>query len=98
MKETVPSEKAMPLEIPGPGAAGDIAEEIRGSILEAIPDAEIEVTPGGSGHFEVRVVAPVFKDESRVRQHQLVYSAITHLMSGPNAPVHAIDRLDCVTP
>lgn len=88
----------MTIEIPGPVGAGDIAEEIRGSILEAIPGSEIEVTPGGPGHFEIRVVAAVFKDETRVRQQQLVYGAITHLMSGPNPPVHAIDRLDCVIP
>ena len=88
----------MSIEIPGPGGVGDVTEEIRGSILEAIPDAEVEVTPGGPGHFEIRVVAPIFIDKSRVKQQQLVYAAITHLMSGPNPPVHAVDRLDCSTP
>ncbi|MAI80964.1 MAG: BolA family transcriptional regulator [Deltaproteobacteria bacterium] len=88
----------MSIEIPGPGGVGDVTEEIRGSILEAIPDAEVKVTPGGPGHFEIRVVAPIFTDKSRVKQQQLVYAAITHLMSGPNPPVHAVDRLDCSTP
>ena len=88
----------MSIEIPGPGGAGDISEEIRSAILEAIPDAEVEVIPGGPGHFEIRVVASVFQGESRVRQQQLVYAAITHLMSGPNPPVHAVDKLDCALP
>ncbi len=88
----------MSIEIPGPGGIGDISEEIRGAILEAIPDAEVDVTPGGPGHFEIRVIAAAFSGESRVRQQQLVYQAITHLMSGPNPPVHAVDKLDCVTP
>jgi acid stress-induced BolA-like protein IbaG/YrbA len=91
-------ENTMTIEIPGPGGAGDISEEIRGAILESIPDAEVDVTPGGPGHFEIRVVANVFNGETRVRQQQLVYGAITHLMSGPNPPVHAVDKLDCVTP
>ena len=28
----------------------------------------------------------------------MVYSAITHLMAGDNAPVHAIDRMVCELP
>ena len=34
----------------------------------------------------------------KLKQHQLVYGAITPLMSGDAAPVHAVDRLECRTP
>ena len=72
--------------------------EIRQAIARAIEGAEIEVDARGPGHFEVRVVSRAFEGRSRVQQHQLVYGAITDLMSGPEAPVHAIDRLECRTP
>lgn len=88
----------MTIEIPAPTGAADVAEEIRASILEAIPDANVEVVPGGPGHFQIHVEAQAFRDKNRVRQQQMVYAAITHLMSGPNPPVHAVDRLDCVVP
>jgi stress-induced morphogen len=53
----------------------------------------VEVRAAGPGHFEVRVVAEAFRGQSRVRQHQLVYGAIAPLMTGDQAPVHAVDRL-----
>lgn len=81
----------------GPDSS-EIAEKLRERIATALPGAEIAVGPGGSGHFEISVVCDAFEGKSRVQQHQLVYAAIAELMSGPQAPVHAIDRLDCRTP
>lgn len=77
---------------------GEIAGRLRAAIAAALPDAEIEVSPNGPGHFEIRVVSAAFAGKSRVAQHQLVYGAITELMTGANAPVHAVDRLDCRLP
>lgn len=88
----------MPIEILGQAGSGDVEEALRAAIREAIPEGEIEVGSGGPGHFQIRVVSPVFRGRSRVKQQQLVYGAIAHLMSGANAPVHAIDRLECITP
>lgn len=88
----------MPIEIIGQGGAAEIAESIRTAIREAIDGCEVEVNAGGPGHYEVRVTSPAFEGKSRVKQQQLVYGAIAHLMSGANAPVHAIDRLECVVP
>ena len=68
------------------------------AVRQAMPEAEVEVTAAGPGHFELRVTDAAFASKSRVRQQQLVYGAIAHLMSGPNAPVHAIDRLECIIP
>ncbi len=75
----------------------EIAGKIREAIAIAIDGARIEVEARGPGHFEVSVVSEIFEGKSQVQQHQLVYGAITELMSGPQAPVHAIDRLQCRT-
>ncbi len=77
---------------------GDVAEQIRRAIAQALPAATIEVRPQGPGHFEIAVTDAAFAGKPRVRQQQLVYGAIAHLMSGANAPVHAVDRLDCRVP
>jgi acid stress-induced BolA-like protein IbaG/YrbA len=81
-----------------PSAPQELAEEMRRAIDGALPGAEIEVRPGSPGHYEIRVVSAAFAGQSRVRQQQLVYGAIAHLMQGDAAPVHAIDRLLTETP
>jgi acid stress-induced BolA-like protein IbaG/YrbA len=88
----------MPIEILGQTGSRDVEEALRQAIRQVIPEGEIEVGSGGPGHFQIRVVSPVFRGQSRVKQQQLVYGAIAYLMSGANAPVHAIDRLECVIP
>ena len=80
----------------GPDPA-ETLEKLRENIAAALPGAEIEVGSGGPGHFEISVICEAFEGKSRVQQHQLVYAAIRELMSGPQAPVHAIDRLECRT-
>lgn len=71
---------------------GSITDAIRDAIAKAIPDARIEVT-GGGGHFQIEVVSPVFAGKGTLESQRLVYSAITHLMKGDLAPVHAVDTL-----
>lgn len=80
------------------GKSEDISEQIRRAIAEALPGALIDVRAQGPGHFEIDVTHADFAGKPRVRQQQLVYGAITHLMAGANAPVHAVDRLDCRVP
>ena len=75
-----------------------IVGRIREAIAQALPEAEIEVRAASPGHFEIRVVSAAFEGKSKVKQHQLVYGAITELLSGDAPPVHAIDRLECRTP
>ena len=85
--------------INAPGSdARETADRIQNAIALAIPGAEIDVTCGSGGHFEIRVVSEAFEGKNRVAQHQLVYGAITDLMTGDSPPVHAIDRLDCSVP
>ncbi len=75
-----------------------IAAKLEEAIAAAMPDALVEVRPQGPGHFEITVTDAAFEGLSRVKQQQRVYGAIADLMSGPNPPVHAIDRLECRVP
>ncbi len=88
----------MPLQILSePSDPTRTAEALRRAIREQIPDAQVEVAPGGAGHFELRVTSASFAGESRLRQQQRVYAAIAPLLRGDAAPVHAIDRLETRT-
>ena len=71
---------------------GDILEAIRKAVVDAIPDARAQVS-GGGGHYNIEVVSPVFAGKSMLESQRLVYAAITHLMKGDAAPVHAVDSL-----
>ena len=68
------------------------------AVKAALPEAAVELRAASPGHFALRVTAEAFRGKSRVVQHQLVYAAIAHLMSGDAPPVHAVDRLECRTP
>ena len=76
----------------------EVADRIRAAIAEAMPEASIDVSPQGPGHFEITVTDAAFDGLSRVKQQQRVYGAIAELMAGPNPPVHAVDRLNCLLP
>ena len=76
----------------------EIAEQIRAAIANSMPEATINVRPQGPGHFEITVTDSAFEGLSRVKQQQLVYGAITELMSGASPLVHAVDRLECRVP
>ena len=75
----------------------DILAEIKTKILEAIPDAEVEVS-GGGGHFTIEVCSAAFEGKNIIQKQRMVYKAIWDLMQGDNAPVHAVDKLTCTTP
>ena len=76
----------------------ETADQMRERIAKAIPGAAIEIEPRGPGHFEISVTSNVFEGKSRVQQQQIVYGAIADLMAGASPPVHAIDRLQCLSP
>jgi len=76
---------------------GSVLSRIETSILEKIPDAKVEVT-GAGGHFSIVVVSQAFAGKTPVAKQRLVLTAIAPLMSGPNAPVHAVDSLKTLTP
>jgi acid stress-induced BolA-like protein IbaG/YrbA len=72
----------------------ELSSEIKQRIETTIPGAQVEVTQGGDRHYALTVISNAFNGLSQVKQQQLVYSAITDLMAGDNAPIHAIDRMD----
>jgi acid stress-induced BolA-like protein IbaG/YrbA len=70
----------------------DVVEAIRLAVEAAVPDCRAEVQ-GGRGHFTIDAVSPAFAGKNRVQQQRMVLGAIKHLMDGPSAPVHAVDRV-----
>ena len=76
---------------------GAIGDALKAAIINHIPDSRVEVS-GGGGHFSIEVISPVFDGKGMLASQRLVYDAITHLMKGDSAPVHAIDSLKTRTP
>ena len=78
-----------------PSTPASILEAIRHAVEQSIPLARVEVA-GGGGHYSLVVHAATFHGKSMLESHRLVYAAIAPLMSGDNAPVHAVDSLKTV--
>ena len=53
-------------------------EEIKKHILEAIPDASIEIKDlmGDNNHYSAVIKSKVFKGMNRIDQHKLVYKSL----------------------
>ena len=73
-------------------AAADIEAMIKG----AIPDAVVEITDlaGDGDHYAAKVISASFAGLSRVKRHQMVYSALGGRMGGE---LHAL-QLSTVLP
>ncbi len=58
--------------------------EIEEMILQALPDAQVEMTDlaGDGDHWAARVTSASFAGKSRVEQHKLVYEALGGRMGG----------------
>ncbi len=85
----------MSLRINRPPA--ETSERIREAIENALPGSEVTAS-GMGGHFEIRVVSSEFEGKGTLAKHRLVLGAIAHLMKGEDAPVHAVDRIEALTP
>jgi stress-induced morphogen len=75
-----------------------INADIEQRIKDAIPDADVEVRSGSPGHFEISVTSTAFDGKSPVAKQRLVLKAISPLMEGADAPVHAVDKLTTLVP
>ena len=74
-----------------------IEDQIRHAIESQVPDSTVEV--GGDGrHFEIQVLSPVVEGKLTLEKQRIVYAALSDLMAGSNAPVHAIARLETLVP
>jgi phosphoribosylformylglycinamidine synthase len=60
------------------------ADAIKAMILEALPDAtvEIEDLAGDGDHYRARVISAAFRGKNRIQQHQLIYRALKGKMGG----------------
>ncbi len=60
------------------------SDDIKKMILEAMPDAtvEIEDLAGDGDHYRARIISSAFNGKNRVQQHQLVYRALKGKMGG----------------
>ena len=62
-------------------------QEVETMIQSKLPEAKVQVAGDGQ-HFEAVIVSAEFEGKSRVKQHQLVYSALTEAMASDI--IHAI--------
>ena len=76
---------------------GSITDAIAQAIKTKIADAEVQVS-GHGGHYSIIVTSEAFRGKGPVDSQRLVYGAITHLMTGDMAPVHAVDTLKTRVP
>lgn len=60
------------------------SDDIKSMILEAFPDAVVEITDlaGDGDHYAAKVLSPAFAGMNRVKQHQAVYTALKGKMGG----------------
>ena len=66
--------------------------EIEKLLKDAFPTATIQVEDlaGDKNHYAAIITANEFKGLTRVKQHQLVYTALKGKMDGPNGALHAL--------
>ena len=59
-------------------------ETLHAHLAEAFPDAVIAIDDlaGDGDHYRARIVSPAFAGLSRVKQHQLVYTALKGKVGG----------------
>ncbi len=85
----------MSLQINRPPA--ETIDQIKTLLADAIPGAVIDAN-GMGGHFEIKVVSSEFEGKNTLAKQRLVLGAIKSLMKGERAPVHAVDRIEALTP
>jgi stress-induced morphogen len=68
------------------------ANDIEHLIQQAFPSALIEIKDlaGDKNHYAATVIAEEFRGLNRVKQHQLVYSALKGKMDGSQGELHAL--------
>jgi stress-induced morphogen len=65
-------------------------KDIEATIVQRLPDAQVVVRDltGGGDHLEAIVVSSEFEGKSKIKQHQLVYSALQEDMN--SGAIHAL--------
>ncbi len=65
-------------------------DHVKAAIGRALPDAAVEVEDltGGGDHLQVKVVSSAFTGLNRIKQHQLVYGALSQELA--SEAIHAL--------
>ncbi|HUF88165.1 MAG TPA: BolA/IbaG family iron-sulfur metabolism protein [Thermohalobaculum sp.] len=68
------------------------ASEIERLIRTALPGATVEIRDlaGDGNHYAATVIAEEFRGKNRVQQQRLVNQALSSLLEGPDARLHAL--------
>lgn len=68
------------------------AEEIETLLKKSFPGASIRIDDlaGDGNHYAATIIAKEFKGLNRVKQHQLVYTALKGKMDGSQGELHAL--------
>ena len=68
------------------------ATEIERLIKATFPDADVEIRDlaGDGNHYAATVVDESFRGKNRVQQQRMVNAALSEILDGPNAPLHAL--------
>ena len=66
------------------------SEDVVSAITKLIPDAQVSVEDlsGAGDHLQVNVISSSFKDLSLIKQHQLIYNALSRELA--NETIHAL--------
>jgi len=67
-------------------------EDIAAMIVEAMPDAKVEMIDlaGDNNHWKAVITSLAFQGMNRVKQHQMVYAALKGKMDGADGELHAL--------
>ena len=79
-------------------AGGSLTEVVEQAIVAALDDGATAEVHGTGGHFTIRAVSTAFEGKGLLAKRRLVLRAVAPFMDGDNAPVHAIDSLETLTP
>ena len=68
------------------------ASEIERLIRASFPDARIEIRDlaGDNNHYAATVIDESFRGKNRVQQQRMVNAALSEILDGHNAPLHAL--------
>lgn len=66
--------------------------EIERLIKVTFPNARVEVRDlaGDGNHYAATVIDESFRGKNRVQQQRMVNAALSGILEGPNAPLHAL--------
>jgi len=75
-----------------------IEDEIAAAIVAKMEGAQVAVTQNKGGHYSIEVISTEFEGKNMLQSQRLVLSAVSHLMKGDGAPLHAVDSLKTRVP